>query len=301
MCAVLVHQGAHAYISPNEAWNTKENHMQFMNLELARRVENAEATGCRECAEAFHVAHPEFPVAVERIRGGVAVFAGVDSPVTQAIGVGINGPVEDDDLNRLGDFFQRRNAPAAAEVCPFVDMSLYEKLAARGYRLLEVSNVLVREISKATSEQKEPPRGVTVRQAEPDEAKLWTRTVAQGFAEHFPVTQEILDVMEGFFHGKSASPFLAFVDGQVAGGGALTIHDGVCGLFGASTLPDLRGRGVQTELLRARIHWAAIQGCDLGVSITQPGSASQRNIERAGFQVAYTRTKLIRPLAPEAK
>jgi GNAT superfamily N-acetyltransferase len=275
--------------------------MQFMNLELARRVENAEATGCRECAEASQKLHPEFPFAIERIAGGVAVFAGPDSPITQAIGIGINGPVEDSDLNRLGDFFQSRSAPAAAEICPFVDMALYERLALRGYRLLEVSNVLVRGIAKTNAEQVTRPAGVNVRHASSDESKLWTRTVAQGFAEHFPVTQEILDVMEGFFHGRSARPFLAFVDNQVAGGGALIIHDGVCGLFGASTLPDFRGRGVQTELLRERIAFAIRQGCDLAVSIAQPGSTSHRNIERAGFQVAYTRTKLIRPLATEAK
>jgi GNAT superfamily N-acetyltransferase len=273
--------------------------MQFMNLELARRVENAEATGCRECAEAFHRSHPEFPVAVEHIAGGVAVFAGPDSPVTQAIGIGINGPVEDSDLDGLGDFFQSRNAPAAAEICPFVEMSLYERFAARGYRLLEVSNVLVREIAKANVESGATPDEVTVRQALPEEAKLWTRTVAQGFAEQFPVTPEMLEVMEGFFHGTSANAFLAFVNGEIAGGGALTIHEGVCGLFGASTLPAQRGKGVQTELLRSRIAWAISRGCDLAVSITQPGSISHRNIERAGFRVAYTRTKLIRPL--EAK
>jgi GNAT superfamily N-acetyltransferase len=125
--------------------------------------------------------------------------------------------------------------------------------------------------------------------------------VAQGFAEHFPVTQEILDVMEGFFHGKSAQAFMAFVDGEVAGGGALTVHDGVCGLFGASTLPAMRGRGVQAQVLRSRIDWAISHGCDLAASIAQPGSISHRNIERAGFRVAYTRTKLIRPLAMEAK
>jgi GNAT superfamily N-acetyltransferase len=274
--------------------------MRFIDLELARRVENAEATGCRECAEAFHVSHPEFPVAVEQIAGGVAVFAGVDSPVTQAIGVGINGAVADADLDRLGDFFAARNAPAAAEICPFVEMSLYERFAARGYRLLEVSNVLVREIAKAGGADASAPPEVTVRQALPAEAKLWTGTVAQGFAEHFPVTQEILDVMEGFFHGASAKPFLAFVEGRVAGGGALTIHDGVCGLFGASTLPNFRGRGVQTELLRSRIAYATGQGCDLAVSIAQPGSVSHRNIERRGFRVAYTRTKLIRPLKTKA-
>jgi len=275
--------------------------MKFMDLELARRVENAEATGCRECAEAFHLSHPEFPVAVERIGGGVAVFAGVDSPVTQAIGVGINGPVDDDALNRLGDFFLSRKAPAAVEVCPFVEMSLYEKFAVRGYRLLEVSNVLVRDISKPIPAPEAKTPSVTLRQAEASEAKLWTQPVAQGFAEHFPVTLEMLEVMEGFFHGVSAKPFLAYVDDQVAGGGALTIHEGVCGLFGASTLPQFRGRGVQTALLSARIALAANRGCDLAVSITQPGSISQRNIERAGFQLAYTRTKLIRPLAIEDK
>jgi hypothetical protein len=292
----------HAHIGYNQKRNTKENHMQFMNLELARRVENAEATGCRECADASQKLHPEFPFAIERIAGGVAVFAGPDSPITQAIGIGINGPVEDSDLNRLGDFFQSRNAPAAAEICPFVDPSLYERLAARGYRLLEVSNVLVRELTVADSIKVSIPHGgVAVRQAFPDEAKLWTSTVAKGFAEHFPVTQEIVDVMEGFFHGDSAKAFLAFDEGEVAGGAALTIHDGVCGLFGASTLPNFRRRGVQTALLGLRIFWATGRGCDLAVSIAQPGSISHRNIERAGFQVAYTRTKLIRPLATDVK
>jgi GNAT superfamily N-acetyltransferase len=279
-----------------EVSRQKENHMRFMDLELARRVEHAEGKACRECAEAFHLAHPEFPVAVEEIAGGVAVFAGVDSPVTQAIGVGLGDPVKDEELDRLGDFFQARNAPTAVELCPLVEMSLYERFAARGYRLLEVSNVLVREISNSGDAKPSGRQDVTVKPAPPDEAKLWTRTVAQGFAEHFPVTPEMLEVMEGFFQAVNATAFLAYVDGNVAGGGALAIHGGVCGLFGASTLPEFRRRGVQTALLDARISWAASRGCDLAVSITAPASISQRNIERAGFRVAYTRTKMIRPL-----
>jgi hypothetical protein len=50
---------------------------------------------------------------------------------------------------------------------------------------------------------------------------------------------------------------------------------------------------VQTALLSARLAWAREQGCDLAVSIAQPGSISHRNIERFGFRVAYTRTKLV--------
>ncbi len=271
--------------------------MRFMDLELARRAEHAEGNACRECAEAFHLARPEFPVAVEEIGGGVAVFAGVDSPVTQAVGVGLGAAVTDKDLDRLGNFFLSRNAPAAVELCPLVEMSLYEKFAARGYRLLEVSNVLIREIKGAGEMKPSSPHDVTVRPASREEAKLWTRTVAEGFVEQFPVTPEMLDVMEGFFQAASATAFLAYVRGEIAGGAALAMHRGVCGLFGASTLPNCRRRGVQTALLSARITWAASQGCDLAVSIAAPASISQRNIERAGFRVAYTRTKLIRPVA----
>jgi GNAT superfamily N-acetyltransferase len=266
--------------------------MDFVDLDLARRMEMAEAHACHACAESFQRQHPDFPVAVQEIAGGFAVFAGVDSPVTQAIGVGLHGEVSDSDLDHLGDFFHSRGAAAAVELCPLVPMSLYEKFAKRGYQLLEVSDVLFRRLTSLDSEVKAPPSGVSIRRAAPDESKLWTRTVSQGFAEHHPVTQSILDVMEGFF--PAAQCFIASVDGAVAGGAALSVREGVCGLFGASTLPEFRGRGVQSALLKARLESAASQGCDIAVSIAQPGSVSHRNIQRHGFRVAYTRTKLIR-------
>jgi len=269
--------------------------MDFVDSALARRMEMAEANACRACAESFQQQHPDFPVAVQEIAGSFAVFAGVDSPVTQAIGLGLHGDVPDSDLDRLGDFFHSRGAAAALELCPLVPMSLYERFAKRGYRLLEVSDVLFRKLTELNSDVKTPPSGVSIRRAAPDEAKLWTKTVAQGFAEHNPVTQSILDVMEGFF--PAAHCFLAFVEGTVAGGAALSVREGVCGLFGASTLPEFRGRGVQSALLKARLESAAAQGCDVAVSIAQPGSVSHRNIERQGFRVAYTRTKLILAVA----
>jgi GNAT superfamily N-acetyltransferase len=269
--------------------------MHFIDLDLARRVEMAEARAGRECAEACHRLHPEFPVDVEEIAGGIAVFAGVDSPVTQAIGVGLHGTVSDAELGALGEFFHSRKAPAAIELCPLVEMSLYEKFAARNYRLLEVSNVLLLDdLTAARIEDKLPP-GVTIRVATPDESKLWTLTVAQGFAEHFPVTQAMLDLMEGFYYRSTACCYLAFADGEIAGGAAVSADHGVCGLFGASTLPAYRRRGVQSALLAARLAWAREKGCDIAVSITQPGSISHRNIERSGFRVAYTRTKLSLP------
>jgi GNAT superfamily N-acetyltransferase len=272
--------------------NTK---MKFMDLELARRVEMAEAVAMRACAEAARRLHPDSPIAVMEIGGGIAAYAGADSPITQAIGVGLKGKVSDEELDQLEEFFRSRGAAVALETCPLVDISLYETLAKRGYQLTEVSNVLVRDLKAATaSEFDVKSLAVAVRPVAAAEADLWTRTVAQGFAETHPVTPSLLGVMSGFFHRANACSYLAFVDGEVAGGGAAAAHEGVGGLFGASTLPAFRRRGVQTALLAARLAWAREQRCDVAVSITQPGSISQRNIERFGFRVAYTRTKLVR-------
>lgn len=268
--------------------------MRFMDLQLAKRAEMAEADAGRACAEALRNLRPEIPVAIEQVAGGIALFAGVGSPVTQAIGVGMDEPVAEAELDRLEDFFWSRGTPAELEVCPLVDLALYQVFAQRGYRLTEVSNVLIRPLPLGDEFPPIAP-GVTVRPAEQNEALLWTSTVAQGYAEHFPVTEPLLNTMQAFFYRGGLSNFyLAFVGTEVAGGAAVAAYKGVGGLFGASTLPRFRRRGVQSALLAERLRWAQAQGCDLAVSIAQPASASQRNIERFDFRVAYTRTKLAR-------
>src|SRR6202453_5369094 len=136
--------------------------MEFINLNLARRMEMAEALACRECAESFHSMHPDFPVAVEEIAGGYSVFAGLDSPVTKAIGVGLNGEVSDAELDHLQDFFLSRGAAAAVELCPLVDMSLYERFAKHGVHLLEVSDVLYRKLPMPDGRADAIPSDATV-------------------------------------------------------------------------------------------------------------------------------------------
>ena len=67
--------------------------------------------------------------------------------------------------------------------------------------------------------------------------------------------------------------------------------DGVALMAGASTVPEGRRQGAQLALLDARFRFAAYQGCDVAMMCASPGSASQRNAERHGFRIAYTRTK----------
>jgi len=84
---------------------------------------------------------------------------------------------------------------------------------------------------------------------------------------------------------------LAELDGQPIATGGLSINDGVALLAGASTVPESRKQGAQLALLESRLRHAAESGCDLAMMGAQPGSASQRNAERHGFRIAYTRIK----------
>ena len=263
----------------------------FPDHALARRIEMADTANSRRCGQALVKAHPEMNACTLDVGGGCAVFAGVGSPITQAIGVGMGGPVGEDDMVALEDFFHSRGARVEMECCPLCDPSLREHFDRRAYRVLEWSNVLYQTLNTLPSPEPLAP-GVVVRQAAVEEAELWCSVLCLGFADEMGDAALTLMPAGRALFGAATAGFLAYVDGQAAGGAVIFTHDGVAGVMGASTLPAFRRRGVQSLLLSARLDFARSQGCDLAYTITAPGSGSQRNVERAGFRVAYTRTKM---------
>ncbi len=270
--------------------------MLFVDLALARRLEAAEAQAGVECAATLARLRPESAAAAERIAGGAAVFAGVSSPLTQAMGLGLEGPVVEAEVERLEAFFRSRGDAVRVEVCPFAHATLVELFGRRGYRVAEFSNVLVRPLNRGESWPAAPAE-LQIEAVGPQDSDLWARTVAQGFAEHFPATPELVEIMTIFCHRPTTKCFLARIKGEPVGGASLSQHEGIAGVYGASTLPAFRNRGVQTALLHARMAAAAAAGYDLAMTSALPGSASQRNIERQDFRVVYTRSKFIREWA----
>jgi hypothetical protein len=269
----------------------------ILDLALARRIELAEAHAAVDCAEALERMRPGGVGAVERIAGGFAIYCGAGSPVTQAVGLGLDGAISEEEFDRLEEFYRSRNEAVRVETCPLADVSLVRHFGERGYRVTEFSNVMALTLRGASSLEADgpsPAAGLTMERIGNQQMDLWTLTVSQGFSENFPVTQEILEVMKMFALGANVECYLARVDGAVAGGATLALRQGVAGLFGASTLPAFRNRGVQTALLKERLRRAMTENCDLAVCIAQPGSSSERNVVRQGFSVLYTRVKFER-------
>jgi GNAT superfamily N-acetyltransferase len=79
--------------------------------------------------------------------------------------------------------------------------------------------------------------------------------------------------------------FAVWSEGRMIATAGMSLHGDVAALGGASTLPEARGKGAQSQLLRHRLHVAREEGCAWAVATAGYGSQSARNMERAGFQV----------------
>ena len=256
-------------------------------------MELAEARIGESLVHSMQERQPETSSAVMHVAGGIATFTGVDSPISQVIGAGLDENIAEAELDQLEGFFKTRGAPAIIELASFAAPSFVEMLSRRRYSIVEFSHVLACKCENA-EKFPVPAREVMIREVREADAKLYTETVAKSYAEFFEPTRELLDVVEGFCYDPHGQCFLAVADGRPAGGGAAAVTDGMGTLGGAGVLPEFRGRGIQTALIAARIEWLAAKNCEWLVTVAQAGSASHRNMERFGFRLAYTRTKVMR-------
>jgi ribosomal protein S18 acetylase RimI-like enzyme len=230
--------------------------------------------------------------AVEKFGNGYAIFTGVDSPLSRAVGIGLDKPVEAFELERVEEFFKGRGARVVIDVCPLADSSFIALLGERGYRVAEFHHIWYRALEK-DERFAQQTSGPEVLEVGPTDAELWIRTVTRGFMDQDNLTDKDVEIATMSFMKSDTRCFLARIEGRPVGGGVLAINDGLAALFSGSTVKDFRRRGVQTALLRARMEAAALASCDLAVIKTSPGTASQRNVERAGFRLAYTRAAMM--------
>ncbi|HYP52472.1 MAG TPA: GNAT family N-acetyltransferase [Pyrinomonadaceae bacterium] len=278
---------------------TDEAPFIFSDLDLARRLEKAEARGNVEFVEARARAFPESGACWTEVAGAYAMFDGVASPVTQTFALGMFEPVTNADMGRLEQFFLERGAQVFHEVCPMAGPAVLALLNERGYQPVEFTSVMFRPIRRGARFAGRRNENISVRAVGRDEYDLWARTAARGWSEVEGLEDFMLSLAQVSAQRTDALSFLAELDGRPIATGALIICEGVALLAGASTVPEGRKQGAQLALLDARLRHAAEQGCDLAMMGAEPGSASQRNAERQGFRIAYTRVKwrLARPAA----
>ncbi len=261
----------------------------FADLQLARRLERQEALGGMRFVDARRRIDKGSTACWRDLAGATLLFDGVTSPITQTFGLGLSGEPTADDLDGIEAFFRERGAPVFHEVSPFAGVPLADSLASRGYRPVEFTSVMYKPL--AAYEATGGDSRVTVRIARHGEEDLWSQVSARGWSENPEWTDFLLALGRVIASAEGAHAFFAELDGSPIATGVLRCDEGVAYFGGASTIPEARKQGAQRALLDARMRFAMERGCDLAMMCAHCGTASQRNAEREGFRIAYTRTK----------
>ena len=272
----------------------------FGSQALAARIERAECGLLTGGVAAAQARDPHGGFLAQPIAGGVATWCGPDSPLNKVAGLGFGGPIEPDVWESIEDALDDRAAIVRVEISNLGDPSIAEYLTRQGYALIGFENVLGLALPVSPAGAASP--AIVIDPTRDDDATAWLDVVVEGFAapddqgagapEEFPrdvLATAIADVTAG----AGVVRYLARFDGQVAGGASLRMDAGVAQLTGAATLPAYRRRGIQSALFTRRVHDAASAGCDIAVVTTQPGSKSQQNAQRQGFELLYTRAILV--------
>lgn len=260
--------------------------------DLARRLERSEGLACAAIVQSRAKLQPQSKSCWHDFGGSCAMFDGPDSPMTQAFGHGLFDDPQGHELDAIEAFFHGNGSKAVLEMSPLAGLEVIGRLQSRNYRIVEMSSVLCRPSAGGVQRAPTMAASLTVRVIDQHESAMWAQVAASGWgSESDEVARFILELGQAIVPAKGMVSFIAELDGQPVASASLFLADGVALLAGASTVPTARNQGAQTALLAARLAYAADHACPLAMMGTEPGSASQRNAERQGFHIAYTRMK----------
>jgi GNAT superfamily N-acetyltransferase len=275
--------------------------MLFASATLAARIERADARLMSESASAAARRRPHTRAFATAVAGGAATYGAPGSPLNKVSGLGFAGPLDPVELDAVERAFAERGAAVQVELSCLAEPGIGALLTRRGYVLENFENVLGCRLPP--SPLRALAEDVVISESQAGEAGAWLDLLITAFAspdaqgvpshESFP-SDELEMVMDDMAQAEGFIRYLARRGGVPAGGASMRLCDGVAQLCGAATLPEHRRRGVQSALLATRLEIASRAGCDVAVVTTQPGSKSQENVQKHGFELLYTRAILVR-------
>ena len=271
----------------------------FADIELATRIEAAEL-GMTLGGVAAAREDGQSDARSWEIAGGVAAYCGPDSPFTKMIGVGLEGPPRPDQLEEIELAHDALEIGVRAEISSLAPQTA-ACLSTRGYEIEGFENVLGCPLTGAL-DPGPSPTDFEIGLAAHGELDAWIETLVDAFAipdagvpeESFP-RDALVRVMRQMTNIQGVSTYAAHDGrGRLLAAASLRVDGEVAQLCGAGTRVEARRCGLQSALIRRRLHDAAQQGAKVAVVTTTPGSPSQLNLMRLGFGLLYSRVVLVR-------
>lgn len=246
-------------------------------------LERSEVSATRSVAGYAQARFPELQCAAQDIAGGVAVFGGVGSPLSEAIGVGLWERAGRPEAEALTTFYRDRGAQPKVRLSPHADPDFVRALLELGYVPLEYENPLTGDLRSIGA-------GRDARVTEMRDADEWSRATGSAFMDGAPCDESNLIIGLIVCSTPASTALEIRLDGAIAASGCMDVQGEIAGFYGAATAPAFRGRGLQSALIADRIARAVERGARFGRVTTRPGTTSEQNFRRSGFVPLYTRT-----------
>jgi GNAT superfamily N-acetyltransferase len=233
--------------------------------------------------------------------GGALCTAIAEQPSTmlnRVVGLGLDAPATDDDLDAIDSFFARHDQPFYVSLNPKAKPSdLPAQLERRGFSTAYAW-------MKFTRGSDPPPpveTALRIELAQQEQGADFGEAVAAGYGLEPFVSAWLAELPR-----TSWRCYLAYDSDEPAGAAALYVHEGAGYLGFAATRPEHRRKGAQGALLATRIRDALEAGCttlvtETGERIPMKPSDSYRNILRFGFEEAYLRPNYLSPETTAAR
>jgi hypothetical protein len=191
-------------------------------------------------------------------------------------------------LDEIIEWYRSNGRSCRFDVVPGIATpSLLSALTKRGFHHSSFYGAFYTEA--AFEQNYTPPVDVAIERIPSGDRNLMSDIYATGFnlpARSQPVMK---DSLKALFGSSAARFYGASINGKLVAVGLLFMSDSVGYLASTTTLPQYRNRGCQMALIHQRISDAALEQCSMIVSQASFASVSQRNLEKAGLRMAYTK------------
>ena len=265
--------------------------------ELSHIIENIEASS----AASFYKLAPrgvkaDLGIATQRIGDATALLVRNSRHryFNRVLALGLEQPATPSTLDAIQAFYTSHGVKRyAIALCPEArPQELGHWLEERGFRKHTGSAKLWR--SGAHIDQLDERIGIKVEPISSDRAADWFHVMANVF-RHFRSRGT-------WYAARVEHPgwrhYAVYVDGQVAGIGALYVRNRVAHLIEGATLSAFRRRGIQRSIIQQRVFDGLSEGATHFTSETAPPLPrmpliSYRNLRRVGFELAYVRPSYV--------
>jgi len=213
--------------------------------------------------------------------------------LNRVLGLGTEVPLTEEQLDGAIDWSERHCNPmyAIAHVVGAEPPELLDWLATRGFRREGTDWTKLRRGTDPVVPQP-IATNLEVREIGPDQGATFGSIFAQAYG--FP--PDFADWIAGMVGRPKVRAYLAYAGTTPVGSGLMYVNHQWAWLGFGATLTEHRCQGAQAAILTRRIADGLAMGLHgFTVETTEQENSSYRNIERAGFKLAYTRANYHRP------